>query len=67
MRAMNSMYIAGQQAQSGIEEGITKRSPLKSIWIDMEELVETIFFVLSDRASMMTGSAILIDGGALLY
>lgn len=41
------------------------RYPMKEIMIPMDDVVNTILFLLSDSAKMMTGSTLCIDGGFL--
>ncbi|MCB8835480.1 SDR family oxidoreductase [Escherichia coli] len=32
-------------------------------WADVEEIAESILFLVSDRSSYITGQALVVDGG----
>jgi len=53
------------QKEDGYFDEIREQTPLKR-WGKPEEISEAIFFVASGKCDFMTGTAIVIDGGATL-
>jgi NAD(P)-dependent dehydrogenase (short-subunit alcohol dehydrogenase family) len=54
-------------AQEGIHDALTSfaaRSPLRKV-LEPDDLARVVYFAVSDLASMMTGSTLLVDGGQL--
>jgi NAD(P)-dependent dehydrogenase (short-subunit alcohol dehydrogenase family) len=52
------------RAVSGGEEEVTKQVPLGRLG-ETSEIAEVVEFLLSSRASYITGTTILVDGGVL--
>lgn len=64
------MYVEMEAKQQGISQdevvaGITKDIPLGEITGD-EDVAQAVAFMLSDRARMITGQSLMINGGELM-
>jgi 3-oxoacyl-[acyl-carrier protein] reductase len=55
---------ASMRAVSGGEDEVTKQVPLGRLG-EPSEIAEVVEFLLSDRASYITGTTLLVDGGVL--
>jgi NAD(P)-dependent dehydrogenase (short-subunit alcohol dehydrogenase family) len=54
--------MAQMGGRAALEAYIAKRVPMGR-WGQMEEMVEPILFLVSDRSSYITGQVLVVDGG----
>lgn len=58
----NEPFIRQMGGREAIEAYIADKVPMGR-WASVEEVAETILFLVSDRSSYITGQAIVVDGG----
>ncbi|SON56760.1 Cyclopentanol dehydrogenase [Hartmannibacter diazotrophicus] len=58
----NDPFIRQMGGREAIEAYIAEKVPMGR-WASIEEIAETILFLVSDRSSYITGQAIVADGG----
>lgn len=58
----NAPYIAQMGGRSAIEAYIRDKVPMGR-WASVEEIAESVLFLVSDRSSYMTGQILVVDGG----
>ncbi|WP_026617850.1 SDR family NAD(P)-dependent oxidoreductase [Ensifer aridi] len=58
----NEPFIAQMGGRSAIEAYIRERVPLGR-WASVDEIAESILYLVSDRSSYMTGQILVVDGG----
>ena len=58
----NEPYIRQMGGREAIEKYVSETIPM-SRWASIEEIAESILFLVSDRSSFMTGHALVVDGG----
>lgn len=58
----NEPFIGQMGGRSAIEAYVQQQVPLGR-WADVEEIAESILFLVSDRSSYITGQALVVDGG----
>ena len=58
----NAPFMAQMGGRAALEGYIADRVPMRR-WARMEEMVEPILFLVSDRSSYMTGQVLVVDGG----
>ena len=58
----NEPFIRQMGGRAAIEAYIADKVPMGR-WASVEEVAETILFLVSDRSSYITGQAIVVDGG----
>ncbi|MET1026047.1 MAG: glucose 1-dehydrogenase [Dongiaceae bacterium] len=58
----NEPYIRQMGGRAAIEAYVKQKIPLGR-WASVEEVAESILFLVSDRSSFMTGHALVVDGG----
>jgi len=58
----NEPYIRQMGGRAAIEAYVKQKIPLGR-WASVEEIAESILFLVSDRSSFMTGHALVVDGG----
>jgi NAD(P)-dependent dehydrogenase (short-subunit alcohol dehydrogenase family) len=58
----NDPFIAQMGGRAAIEAYVANQIPLGS-WATVDEIAETILYMVSDRSAFMTGHALVIDGG----
>ena len=60
-----SMYAQSVAVDEEDTDGFAGRFPLGQRMMPMEQVVNTILFLVSGIAGMMTGSSVVLDGGFL--
>jgi NAD(P)-dependent dehydrogenase (short-subunit alcohol dehydrogenase family) len=58
----NDPFIAQMGGRAAIEAYVANQIPLGR-WATVDEIAETILYMVSDRSAFMTGHALVIDGG----
>jgi NAD(P)-dependent dehydrogenase (short-subunit alcohol dehydrogenase family) len=58
----NDPFIAQMGGREAIEAYVAQQIPLGR-WASVEEIAETILYMVSDRSAFMTGHALVVDGG----
>jgi NAD(P)-dependent dehydrogenase (short-subunit alcohol dehydrogenase family) len=58
----NAPFIAQMGGRDAIEAYVAKQIPLGR-WASVDEIAETILYMVSDRSAFMTGHALVVDGG----
>ena len=58
----NAPFIAQMGGRSEIESYVRKKVPMGR-WASVEEIAESVLFLVSDRSSYMTGQILVVDGG----
>jgi NAD(P)-dependent dehydrogenase (short-subunit alcohol dehydrogenase family) len=58
----NEPFIAQMGGRDAIEAYVREKVPMGR-WAQVEEIAESILFLVSDRSSYMTGQILVVDGG----
>ncbi|WP_438753153.1 SDR family NAD(P)-dependent oxidoreductase [Pararhizobium sp. O133] len=58
----NAPFIAQMGGREAIEAYVREKVPMGR-WAQVEEIAESILFLVSDRSSYMTGQILVVDGG----
>ena len=58
----NAPFIAQMGGRSEIESYVREKVPMGR-WASVEEIAESVLFLVSDRSSYMTGQILVVDGG----
>jgi len=58
----NGPFIAQMGGRDAIEAYVREKVPMGR-WAQVEEIAESILFLVSDRSSYMTGQILVVDGG----
>lgn len=58
----NTPFIAQMGGREAIEAYVREKVPMGR-WAQVEEIAESILFLVSDRSSYMTGQILVVDGG----
>ncbi|HTO31788.1 MAG TPA: SDR family oxidoreductase [Pararhizobium sp.] len=58
----NGPFIAQMGGREAIEAYVREKVPMGR-WAQVEEIAESILFLVSDRSSYMTGQILVVDGG----
>ncbi len=58
----NAPFIAQMGGRGAVEAYIRDKVPMGR-WASVDEIAETVLFLVSDRSSYVTGQALVVDGG----
>ena len=58
----NAPFIAQMGGRAQIEAYVAEKVPMGR-WASVEEIAESVLFLVSDRSSYMTGQILVVDGG----
>lgn len=62
----NAPFIAQMGGRAAIEAYVREKVPMGR-WASVEEIAESVLFLVSDRSSYMTGQILVVDGGETVF